>query len=84
MHYSLPRPDDQAKNEPKDRNQVRIKNGTAMQNASYDRATVEQGTLLVTLRNSPSGQPINDTELHRLFSRFGDVKNIRPGDSPHE
>ena len=55
-----------------------------MQNASYDRATVEQGTLLVTLRNSPSGQPINDTELHRLFSRFGDVKNIRPGDSPHE
>ena len=36
-----------------------------------------QGTLLVTLRGSPSGQPIDDGEVRRKFQQFGDVKEIR-------
>lgn len=84
VHYSLPRPDDQAKGDPKEHNQVRNKNGTAWQSAPHGRPAIEQGTLIVTLRNSPSGQPIDDTEVHRLFGRFGDIKNIKPGDNPHE
>ncbi|ETW86795.1 hypothetical protein HETIRDRAFT_456674 [Heterobasidion irregulare TC 32-1] len=37
-----------------------------------------QGTLLVTLRNSISGQPIDDNEVRRKFQQFGDVKSVRP------
>ncbi|KAL4252486.1 hypothetical protein ABKN59_002711 [Abortiporus biennis] len=37
-----------------------------------------QGTLLVSLRNSASGQPIDDNEVRRKFQQFGDVKNVRP------
>ncbi|KAF7794345.1 hypothetical protein EIP86_005479 [Pleurotus ostreatoroseus] len=36
-----------------------------------------QGTLLVTLRNSVSGQPIDDNEVRRKFQQFGDVREIR-------
>lgn len=37
-----------------------------------------QGTLQVTLRNSISGQPIDDSEVRRKFQQFGDVKSVRP------
>lgn len=37
-----------------------------------------QGTLQVTLRGSPSGQPIDDNEVRRKFQAFGDIKSIRP------
>ncbi|KAF8910020.1 hypothetical protein CPB84DRAFT_1764381 [Gymnopilus junonius] len=37
-----------------------------------------QGTLQVTLRNSPSGQPIDDNEVRRKFQQFGDVKSVTP------
>ncbi|KXN88923.1 Protein MEI2-like 2 [Leucoagaricus sp. SymC.cos] len=37
-----------------------------------------QGTLQVTLRASPSGQPIDDNEIRRKFQAFGDIKSIRP------
>ena len=42
-----------------------------------------QGTLLVTLRNSATNQPIDDEEVRRKFQQFGDVKSVRPaGDRP--
>jgi len=37
-----------------------------------------QGTLLVTLRDSMSGQPIDDNEVRRKFQQFGDVKSVTP------
>ncbi|KZT08605.1 uncharacterized protein LAESUDRAFT_44908 [Laetiporus sulphureus 93-53] len=37
-----------------------------------------QGTLIVTLRSSASGQPIDDNEVRRKFQQFGDVKSVRP------
>lgn len=37
-----------------------------------------QGTLQVTLRNSASGQTIDDNEIRRKFQQFGDVKSITP------
>ena len=37
-----------------------------------------QGTLQVTLRNSLSGQPIDDNEVRRKFQQFGDVKSVQP------
>ncbi|KAG5341699.1 hypothetical protein C0989_007926 [Termitomyces sp. Mn162] len=37
-----------------------------------------QGTLQVTLRNSPSGAPLDDNEVRRKFQQFGDVKNVKP------
>ncbi|KAH8110594.1 hypothetical protein DFH11DRAFT_1619149 [Phellopilus nigrolimitatus] len=43
-----------------------------------------QGTLLVTLRNSASGQPIDDNEVRRKFQQFGDVKNVKPGENVHD
>ncbi|KAF8578612.1 hypothetical protein K439DRAFT_1654783 [Ramaria rubella] len=44
-----------------------------------------QGTLLVTLRNSISGQPIDDTEVRRKFQQFGDVKSVKHvGDRPDQ
>ncbi|KAF8079046.1 hypothetical protein FPV67DRAFT_1467314 [Lyophyllum atratum] len=36
-----------------------------------------QGTLQVTLRNSPSGAPLDDNEVRRKFQQFGDVKTVR-------
>ena len=36
-----------------------------------------QGTLQVTLRDSPSGQPLDDSEVRRKFQQFGDVKSVR-------
>ncbi|KDQ15621.1 hypothetical protein BOTBODRAFT_31511 [Botryobasidium botryosum FD-172 SS1] len=36
-----------------------------------------QGTLLVTLRDSPSGH-IDDNEVRRKFQQFGDVKTVKP------
>jgi hypothetical protein len=42
-----------------------------------------QGTLQVTLRNSPSSQSIDDNEVRRKFQQFGDVKSVHPvGDRP--
>lgn len=32
----------------------------------------------MTLRASPSGQPIDDTEVRRKFQAFGDIKSVRP------
>ncbi|KAI0660559.1 hypothetical protein C8Q70DRAFT_59571 [Cubamyces menziesii] len=44
-----------------------------------------QGTLLVTLRNSATNQPIDDEEVRRKFQQFGDVKSVRPaGDRPDQ
>lgn len=37
-----------------------------------------QGTLLVTLRNSVTGQAIDDNEVRRKFQQFGDVKAVKP------
>jgi len=37
-----------------------------------------QGTLQVTLRNSQSGQVIDDNEVRRKFQQFGDVKAVKP------
>ncbi|KAG7099852.1 hypothetical protein E1B28_001659 [Marasmius oreades] len=37
-----------------------------------------QGCLQVTLRNSPSGQMIDDNEVRRKFQQFGDVKSVQP------
>ncbi|KAF8628245.1 hypothetical protein AX15_004020 [Amanita polypyramis BW_CC] len=37
-----------------------------------------QGTVQVTLRNSLSGQPIDDNEVRRKFQQFGDVKSVTP------
>ncbi|KAK7063868.1 hypothetical protein R3P38DRAFT_2820891 [Favolaschia claudopus] len=42
-----------------------------------------QGCLQVTLRNSQSGQHINDNEVRHKFQQFGDVKSVKPvGDRP--
>ncbi|KAJ7116789.1 hypothetical protein C8R43DRAFT_1112873 [Mycena crocata] len=42
-----------------------------------------QGCLQVTLRSSPSGQPIDDNEVRHKFQQFGDVKTVKPvGDRP--
>ncbi|KAJ7269312.1 hypothetical protein B0H12DRAFT_32421 [Mycena haematopus] len=42
-----------------------------------------QGCLQVTLRSSPSGQPIDDNEVRHKFQQFGDVKAVKPvGDRP--
>lgn len=42
-----------------------------------------QGTLLVSLYDSVSNQPIDDNELRRKFQQFGDVKSVTPvGDRP--
>lgn len=43
-----------------------------------------QGTLIVSLRNSPSGQPIDDNEARRKFQQFGDVKTVTPGERSDE
>ncbi|GJJ13433.1 hypothetical protein Clacol_007687 [Clathrus columnatus] len=54
------------------------------QNQECDRDK-NQGTLLVTLRNSISGQPIDDTEVRRKFQQFGDVKTVKHvGDRPDQ
>ncbi|KAF5392462.1 hypothetical protein D9757_002245 [Collybiopsis confluens] len=37
-----------------------------------------QGCLQVTLKNSPSGLPIDDNEVRRKFQQFGDVKAVLP------
>lgn len=39
-----------------------------------------QGTVIVMLRNS--SQPIDDNEVRRLFTQFGDVKDVRPAPAP--
>ncbi|KAI0094536.1 hypothetical protein BDY19DRAFT_913285 [Irpex rosettiformis] len=36
-----------------------------------------QGTLLVTLRDSPSGQQIDDSEVRRKFIPFGEIREVR-------
>ncbi|KAH9929719.1 uncharacterized protein B0H18DRAFT_995881 [Fomitopsis serialis] len=46
--------------------------------AEKDKQQQLQGTLIVTLRNSASGQPIDDNEVRRKFQQFGDVKSVRP------
>lgn len=43
-----------------------------------------QGTLIVTLRDSPSGQSIDDNEVRRKFQQFGDVKSITPVNDRNE
>lgn len=35
-----------------------------------------QGVLIVTLRNSVSGMPLDDNEVRRRFQMFGDVKSV--------
>ncbi|KIP11735.1 hypothetical protein PHLGIDRAFT_438814 [Phlebiopsis gigantea 11061_1 CR5-6] len=46
--------------------------------ADKDKSQQLQGTLLVTLRSSMSGQPIDDNEVRRKFQQLGDVKEVRP------
>ncbi|TFY55623.1 hypothetical protein EVJ58_g8129 [Rhodofomes roseus] len=46
--------------------------------AEKDKQQQLQGTLIVTLKNSASGQPIDDNEVRRKFQQFGDVKSVRP------
>lgn len=42
-----------------------------------------QGHLIITLRNSPTNQPIDENEVRRKFQQFGEVKSVRPcGDRP--
>ena len=43
-----------------------------------------QGILIVSLRNSVSGQPIDDNEVRRKFQQFGDVKSVTPGERGDE
>ncbi|TCD65469.1 hypothetical protein EIP91_002587 [Steccherinum ochraceum] len=43
-----------------------------------EKAQQLQGTLLVTLRDSATGQDIDDNEVRRKFQQFGDVKSVRP------
>jgi hypothetical protein len=40
--------------------------------------------LIVSLRNSASGQPIDDNEVRRKFQQFGDVKSITTGERGDE
>jgi transcription initiation factor TFIID subunit 15 len=41
-----------------------------------------QGTMQITLRESRSGAPLDDNEVRRKFTSFGDIKSISPGDQP--
>ena len=43
-----------------------------------------QGALIVSLRNSASGQPIDDNEVRRKFQQFGDVKSVTIGERNDE
>jgi len=43
-----------------------------------------QGTLIVSLRNSASGQLIDDNEVRRKFQQFGDVKSVSSGERSDE
>ncbi|ESK96238.1 rna recognition motif domain containing protein [Moniliophthora roreri MCA 2997] len=43
-----------------------------------EKNTQLQGCLQVTLRNSMSGQMIDENEVRRKFQQFGDVKSIQP------
>ncbi|KAF9786734.1 hypothetical protein BJ322DRAFT_1099219 [Thelephora terrestris] len=43
-----------------------------------------QGILIVSLRNSASGQPIDDNEVRRKFQQFGDVKSVTTGERNDE
>ena len=40
--------------------------------------------MIVTLRNSPTNQPIDDNEVRRKFQQFGDVKAVRPAGEREE
>ena len=74
MHYSLPR-DDQKGND-REKNQACC----TCRITGIDLTLVQQfqGTLQVTLRNSQSGQVIDDNEVRRKFQQFGDVKAVKP------
>jgi hypothetical protein len=80
VHYSLPR-DDHSRSGDKEKNQVyfgaELNVFTFTQNVFANLKQL-QGTLLVTLRNSASGQPIDDNEVRRKFQQFGDVKSVKP------
>ena len=45
--------------------------------AGSDKNQEMQGAIVVILRNSASGQPINEEALRLKFQQFGDVKSIR-------
>jgi hypothetical protein len=76
VHYSLPRDDHSARGD-RDKNQVR--QSFLCLTPLNDRSLKQlQGTLQVTLRNSASGQPIDDNEVRRKFQQFGDVKIVKP------
>lgn len=76
VHYSLPR-DDHTKGIDREKNQVC---SCLVAILAFIEIAVQQlqGTLQVTLRNSPSGQPIDDNEVRRKFQQFGDVKSVQP------
>jgi hypothetical protein len=76
VHYSLPRDDSKGG----DKNQVSdklIKDQCELRDPYFVQQQL-QGTLLVTLRNSASGQSIDDNEVRRKFQQFGDVKSVNP------
>lgn len=79
VHYSLPR--DDHKGPDRDRNQVEW-HTHASPWISLNQVT--QGTLIVSLRNSASGQPIDDNEVRRKFQQFGDVKSVTTGERGDE
>ena len=79
VHYSLPR--DDHKGPDRDRNQVEYHVHTLPGILSN---RTPQGTLIVSLRNSASGQLIDDNEVRRKFQQFGDVKSVTSGERSDE
>ena len=83
VHYSLPRDDSNSKGGEK--NQVDFYHSTMVcLQLSLNTFQEMQGVLLVTLRNSVSGQAIDDNEVRRKFQQFGDVKDVRPANDRSE
>ncbi|CCM06265.1 uncharacterized protein FIBRA_08515 [Fibroporia radiculosa] len=81
VHYSLPRDDHGARGGEKDKNQVGLFSHLVLLEQIFIMHTHTQqlqGTLLVTLRNSATGQAIDDNEVRRKFQQFGDVKSVSP------
>lgn len=44
--------------------------------AGSDKNQELQGALIVTLRNSASGQPISEEALRMKFQQFGELKSV--------
>lgn len=81
VHYSLPRAEEASQVCDADKNQVGpvpspypsavMDALTSVPSLSY------QGSLRVELKDSPSGKPIDDAELKKLFATVGEVKLVK-------